>query len=115
MTRALFVSGLARNRAPTAAQVFGEWPGVRADFAGLDPDTDAPLSEEQIDWADRIYVFEKRQKAALTRRFARSLRGRAIVDLDLRDLYVFMQPELVQILVDRAGPDLRKHAVGGKR
>ena len=54
MIRALFVSGLARTRGPTAAQVFGDWPGVRADFAGIEPGADARLSPEQLDWADRI-------------------------------------------------------------
>ncbi|MEC9433212.1 MAG: phosphotyrosine protein phosphatase [Pseudomonadota bacterium] len=112
MIRALFVSGLARNRAPTAAQAFEGWQGVRTDFAGLSAGTDSPLAPDQIDWAHRIYVFEKRQKAALSARFSRRLRGRAILDLDIPDLYTFMQPELVDLLTERVGPELRAAARG---
>jgi predicted protein tyrosine phosphatase len=108
--RLLFVSGLARNRAPTAAQTVESWPGVRADFAGLDPGTDSPLSPEQLDWADEILVFEKRHKAALSRAHARRIRGRPVIDLDLPDLYTFMQPELVARLTDLLGPRLRPAA-----
>lgn len=106
MIRALFVSSLARDRAPTAAQTFADLPGLRTDFAGLDPQADAPLSPEQLDWADRIYVFEKRHRAALAAGHARALRGRAVADLDIPGLYTFMQPELVELLRDRLGPEL---------
>ena len=110
MIRVLFVSGLARNRAPTAAQVFEDWPGIRTDFAGLWDGTDHPVSAEQLDWAHRIYVFEKRQKARLTARHSRRLRGRPIVDLDIPDLYTFMQPELASLLTELVGPQLREAA-----
>lgn len=112
MIRALFVSGLARNRAATAAQTFEGWTGVRTDFAGLTAGTDSPLAPDQIDWAGRIYVFEKRQKAALNARFGARMRGRAVLDLDIPDLYTFMQPELIQLLHDRLGAELRAAARG---
>ena len=112
MIRALFVSGLARNRAPTAAQTFAGWTGVRTDFAGLTAGTDSPLAPDQIDWAHRIYVFEKRQKAALSARFGARMRGRTIIDLDIPDLYTFMQPELMDLLRDRLGAELRAAAKG---
>ena len=107
MIRALFVSGLARTRGPTAAQVFGDWPGVRADFAGIEPGADARLSAEQLDWADRIYCFEPRQKTRISDLHGRHLRGRTVYTLDVPDLYTFMQPELIDLLVNRVGPDLK--------
>jgi predicted protein tyrosine phosphatase len=105
--RALFVSGRARTRGPTAAQVFADWQGVSTDFGGLGPDTDDALSPEQIDWADLILVMEQRHITRLSERFGPALAGRRIVNLRIPDRYAFMEPGLVALLRERAGPYLR--------
>lgn len=107
MIRALFICGKARARSPTAAQVFSGWPGVSADFGGISRDADDALSADQIDWADLILVMEPRHARRLTDRFGRIMNGKRVVTLDIRDRYTFMQPELVNELVAKAGPYLR--------
>ena len=104
---ALFICSRNRLRSPTAEQVFASWPGVETDSAGLAPDADARLSDEQIQWADVIFVMEKAHRMKLTRRFARHLKGKRVICLDIPDNYGFMDPELTRLLEAKAGPFLR--------
>lgn len=92
MTRALFICGKARRRSPTAADIAAGW-GVESDFGGLSADADERLSAEQIDWAEVIFVMERRQKARLARQF--SLGSKRVVCLNIPDRYPYMDPELV--------------------
>jgi predicted protein tyrosine phosphatase len=104
---ALFICSRNRLRSPTAEQVFASWPGVETDSAGLAPDADTPLSDEQILWADIIFVMEKAHRTKLTRRFARQLKGKRVICLDIPDNYGFMDPELTRVLEAKAGQFLR--------
>ncbi len=98
MTRALFICGKARMRSPTAADIFAEQNDVEADFAGLSNDADERLSLEQIEWADVIFVMERRQKKRLNFLFSGALKGKRVVSLDIPDKFGYMQPELVVLL-----------------
>ena len=104
---ALFLCSRNKLRSPTAEQVFSTWPGVETDSAGLSADAEVPLSPEQIDWADIIFVMEKAQRTKLSRAFRRHLKGKRVVCLDIPDDYAFMDPELVRLLEARAGRFLR--------
>ncbi|MEL6210755.1 MAG: phosphotyrosine protein phosphatase [Pseudomonadota bacterium] len=107
MKRVLFICGRARSRSPTAAQVFAEWPGVKTDFGGISPDADDVLSADQLDWADVIMVMEQRHRTRLSERYGRALSGRQVINLAIPDNYTFMDPSLVTLLRERAGPHLR--------
>ena len=111
MIRALFICGKARARSPTAAQVFAAWDGVSTDFGGISDDADDALSSDQLDWANAIFVMEQRHARRLGDRFAHVLQGKTVVNLSVRDKYTFMQTELIQVLIDKAGPHLSQ----GKR
>lgn len=107
MIRALFICSRNRLRSPTAERVFGQWPQVEADSAGLAPDAEVPLEPEQLRWADIVFVMEKAHRRKLAQRFKAHLAGKRVVCLDIPDDYAFMQPELVVLLERRAGPLLR--------
>ena len=104
--RVLFISGEARSRGPTAAQLFADQPGTRTDFAGTEPGADDAVSSEQIDWADLILCMERRHATRLNDRYPRQLRGKQVVVLDIRQRYSFMDPELIGELREKAGPHL---------
>jgi predicted protein tyrosine phosphatase len=95
---ALFVCSRNRLGSPTAEQVFAAWPGVDTDSAGLASDALTPLEAEQIAWADVLFVMELRHKVKLTKVFARYLKGKKVVCLDIPDKYGFMDPELIDLL-----------------
>lgn len=103
MTRALFICSRNRLRSPTAEYVFAAWPGVETDSAGLASDAELPLSSEQLDWAEIIFVMEKSHRSRLASRFRKHLGGKRIVCLDIPDNYAFMQPELIELLEARVG------------
>ncbi|WP_152222199.1 low molecular weight protein tyrosine phosphatase family protein [Pseudomonas sp. SCB32] len=111
MRRALFICSRNCLRSPTAETVFASWPEVETDSAGLAPDADVPLSAEQLDWVDLVFVMERRQRQALLRRFPLAMRGKRLVCLDIPDDFAYLQPELVLLLERKAGPFLWQEGV----
>jgi predicted protein tyrosine phosphatase len=105
--RALFVCSRNRLRSPTAEQVFSSWPDVETDSAGLAPDAVTPLEPDQIEWAEVLFVMERRHKVKLIKKFGRYLTGKKIVCLDIPDRYGLMDPELIALLQRKAGRFMR--------
>lgn len=105
--RVLFLCSRHRLRSPTAEQVFGAWPGLEVDSAGLADDAETVLSAEQLDWAELVVVMETAHRRRLQARHRSRLRGKQVICLDIPDHYAFMQPELVALLLKKAGPLLR--------
>ena len=101
MPRVLFICSRNRLRSPTAEHIFSTVPGVETDSAGLAPDADCPLSADQVEWAELIFVMEKRHRRQLNQKFKRYLTDKKVVCLDIPDNYQFMQPELVVLLGKR--------------
>jgi predicted protein tyrosine phosphatase len=99
----LFICGKACQRSPTADEIFRSEPNIETDFAGLSDDADVVLSVDQIEWATDIAVMEKRQIARLKTKYAKHLKGKRVISLDVPDDYVFMQPDLVTLLQSRRG------------
>ncbi|MFD1332395.1 low molecular weight protein tyrosine phosphatase family protein [Methylopila musalis] len=106
MKRVLFVCSRNRLRSPTAERVFGARRDLDVASAGLAPDAEEPLTADLVEWAELIFVMEKRHRAALNRRFGRRLRHARVVCLDIPDDYGFMDPRLVQLLEARVGRHL---------
>lgn len=104
MTRVLFLCSMNRLRSPTAEQVFANHPGIECDSAGLSDDAVNPVTDELIEWAELIFVMEKRHRAKLTKQFRKHLRNRRIICLDIPDDYDLMDPELIEILKRRVTP-----------
>ena len=107
MPRALFICSRNRLRSPTAERLFASWPGVESDSAGLAADAEVPLSAEQLQWAELIFVMERVHQRRLQQRFAPWLRGKRVICLDIPDDYDFMQTELVELLRRKVGAYLR--------
>lgn len=107
MKKALFICTQNRLRSPTAEQIFASWPDVDTDSAGLGNDATVPLSPEQIEWANIIFVMEKAHRNKLTSKFQRFLNGKRIICLDIPDEYEYMQPELIRLLEAKVGKFLR--------
>jgi len=106
--RALFICSRNRLRSPTAEVVFANWPEVETDSAGLALDAEVLLGVEQLEWADLVFVMERRHRQALLRRFPVAMRGKRLVCLDIPDDYDYLQPELVRVLELKVGPLLRQ-------
>lgn len=94
MLKVLFVCSRNRLRSPTAEQVFGSYPGIEADSAGLAPDAETVLVAEQVQWADVIFVMENQHRSRLNQRFRKALNGKRVVCLDIPDDYAYMLPDI---------------------
>ena len=98
MKRVLFVCAKNQLRSPTAEALFAEHPDLDVLSAGLNKDSDNPVTPEVLQWADKIFVMEKSHKARLRRNFSPWLKDKRVISLDIPDNYEFMAPELVQLL-----------------
>lgn len=105
--RILFVCSRNRRRSPTAETLFKDYPGVAVSSAGLKSDADEVLTPEDLEWAEIIFVMEKRHKAELSRRFMVHLRDKRVVVLGIPDRYAYMDSELIEVLQKKVPPYLR--------
>jgi len=106
MLKILFVCGKNKWRSPTAEQVFSEHPSIQCASAGVSHDAEVPVSAEIIEWAELIFVMEKRHKYKLSTQFEAQLKGKRIVCLNISDNYKFMEPALVKLLEQKISPFL---------
>ncbi len=104
MKHVLFICSQNKLRSPTAEAVFSDWPGIDVDSAGLNHDAIVPLSPEQIEWADVIFVMENEHRNKLNRKFKRHLNGQRVIVLGIPDNYECMDPELVELLKRKVPP-----------
>jgi predicted protein tyrosine phosphatase len=56
----LFVCSQNRLRSPTAEHIFTGHSGIEVSSAGTNNDAENPLTPELIEWADTIFVMERR-------------------------------------------------------
>ena len=108
MKRVLFICGRNRLRSPTAEQVFSTHPDLEVASAGLNHDSDNPISRELVEWADVIFVMERVHRTKLSRAFGKQLGNRRIVCLDIPDKFDYMEPDLVNLLLAKVPQFLRR-------
>jgi predicted protein tyrosine phosphatase len=105
--RVLFVCGRNRRRSPTAEVLFAEIDGIEVLSAGTSPEAECPVSSDLLEWADRIFVMDKKQQGQLRVRFAEFLKNKRMVCLNIPDRFEYMQPELQGALRTKVLPLLR--------
>lgn len=64
--------------------------------AGTEPSARIRVTAKHIDWADIIFVMEKKHKQRLTERFSENLSGKQLYILDIPDEYSYMDEELIE-------------------
>ena len=89
----LFVCNQGKYRSRTAAELFGgRFAGV---FNGL--------KEEDLQWADVVYVFEEHQRTEIGKQFPAQYLNKRILNLDIPDNYGYMNAKLVDVLRRKLG------------
>lgn len=97
----LFVCTYNQCRSPTAEHLFAGWPGIETRSAGLGDEARIPVSEELVAWSDLIVVMEDAHCAQLSGRFRHHLGARRVVCLGIPDEYQYMDPVLVEVLLQK--------------
>ena len=97
----LFVCSRNQWRSPTAANLFKNSQLYVAKSAGTSDKARIKLTANLINWADQIFVMEKRHAAIIRQNYPDLMMDRSIVTLDISDDYQYMDPELIEILESR--------------
>jgi predicted protein tyrosine phosphatase len=97
----LFICSRNQWRSPTAAALFKHSDFYVARSAGTSDRARIKITPGLINWADWIFVMEKRHLAIIDRQDRNDLAGKQIVTLHISDDYQYLDPELIEILRSR--------------
>ncbi len=104
--RALFVCEGNRHRSPTAERLYATTPGVKVRSAGTSPLARVELTDEQLEWADVVFVMDRSLERSVRQQFAPALGDKTVVCLEIPDDFQFMQAALLALLTERLTPHL---------
>jgi predicted protein tyrosine phosphatase len=106
--RVLFICHFNRKRSATAERVFTKDPTLDVLSAGTSDDALVQVNARMLEWADIVFVMDGDQVRDLQRMFP----GHPVVDrlvcLEIRDVYHFLDPELVALLQERTLPHFER-------
>jgi protein-tyrosine phosphatase len=94
----LFVCSRNQWRSPTAEEIFKNSQEHQVKSAGTEPSARIKITEKLINWADIIFVMEKKHKDRIEQRFATVVNEKELIVLDITDDYQFMDEELVDLI-----------------
>lgn len=102
----LFICSRNQWRSPTAETIYKNHSGLNVKSAGTEPSARIRLTAKSINWADIIFVMEKRHKQRMLENFPFETEQKQIIILDIQDEYKFMDPELIEELKAKVGQHL---------
>jgi predicted protein tyrosine phosphatase len=97
----LFVCSRNQWRSPTAAALFQDHDCYEARSAGTSDSARIKITAGLINWADQIFVMEKRHLAIIRHKYPTEVDSKPIITLNISDDYQYMDPELIEILRSR--------------
>ncbi len=101
----LFVCSRNQWRSPTAEKMYKQ-KGYQTRSGGTSPRATHSISITDINWADIIFVMEKKHKNRLCAKFTRAINNKTIHILDIPDEYKYMDTDLITHLEDVLEPYL---------
>lgn len=99
----LFICSRNQWRSPTAEKVWRNHPQLSVRSAGTSPHARHHVSEQDLNWAQAIFVMEEKHKSRLLAEFGRIIEHKPIHVLDIPDEYRYMDPNLVAELERSVG------------
>lgn len=103
VTNLLFVCSRNQWRSPTAEALWRRRQGFNARSAGTSPNARKTVGAADVQWADLIFVMEKKHKNRLQAEFGQLLQCKPIYVLDIPDEYQYMDQELIDELEAKVG------------
>ena len=102
----LFICSRNKWRSRTAETIFKTVQIHNVKSAGTENEARIKVTEKLINWADLIFVMEKKHKERLRDKFGQLIADKEIVTLDIKDDYKYMDGELIEILETSVSPYL---------
>jgi predicted protein tyrosine phosphatase len=97
----LFVCSRNHWRSPTATALFKNNDFYVARSAGTSDSARIKITAGLINWADKIFVMEKRHLAIIHWKYTGEIDGKSIFNLNISDDYQYMDAKLISILQSR--------------
>ncbi len=94
----LFICSRNQWRSPTAEKIFNDRQGIQVRSAGTANNARVRVSEKMLQWADLIFVMEKKHKERITEKFPSICLQKEMIVLDIADEYQYMDNELIEML-----------------
>jgi predicted protein tyrosine phosphatase len=89
---------------PNRRKVFCDHPQLEVRSAGVDKDSTVPVTQELLEWADLVFVMEKKQRNIIHKRFKDLYQRKRIVCLYIPDDFDYMNPLLIDLLKEGVAP-----------
>lgn len=87
------------DRSPTAVDLFKGSKEYQAKSCGIHPLISAPMTKQNLEWADQVFVMEPYQKAYILENFPLIMKNKQdIIILDVPNEYVRTDPKLKELL-----------------
>jgi predicted protein tyrosine phosphatase len=102
----LFVCSRNQWRSPTAEAIYKNSQEHQVQSAGTEPSARIKITEKLINWADVIFVMEKKHRERIEQRFSSIVDEKELIVLDIPDEYQFMDEELVDLIKISVSPYL---------
>jgi predicted protein tyrosine phosphatase len=102
----LFVCSRNQWRSPTAAALFKGNDLYIARSAGTSDSARIKITPGLINWADKIFVMEKRHLAIIHHKYPDPIQDKQIFNLNISDDYQYMDLELIEIFRSRLSEHL---------
>lgn len=102
----LVVCGRNKKRSRTAEHIFKNDDRFNIRSVGVSPKSDRKISENDLKWADLVFVMESAQRAKIWGIY-KHLDLPKIEILNIPDEYEFMDEELIDLLTDRMNNTLK--------
>lgn len=102
----LVVCGRNKKRSRTAEYIFKNDNRFNIRSVGVSPKSERKISENDLNWADLIFVMEQGQRSRISGLY-RDLKIPPIEILNIEDDYEFLDEELIQLLTERINDTLR--------
>ena len=93
----LFVCSVNEERSPTAEMVFKDVSGWNVKSAGTEENAVQRVSEELLDWADKIVVMENKHYEKIMKISPEAVSK--VLVLGIEDKYYRCSPELIGLLI----------------
>ncbi len=102
----LFICSRNKWRSRTAETIFKNTPGHEFRSAGTENNARIKVTAKLIVWSDIIFVMERKHRDRLQEKFREAMKEKEVIVLDIPDEYVYMHPELIEMLQTSVPPYL---------
>ncbi|MBK8583991.1 MAG: protein-tyrosine-phosphatase [Bacteroidetes bacterium] len=101
----LVVCGRNKKRSRTAEHIFKNDSRFKIRSVGLSPSSDRKISENDLRWANIVFVMEQDQREKIWDIY-KNITLPNIEVLNIEDVYEFMDPVLIEMLTERINDTL---------